>query len=149
MKSSEKSIDFATVISRLPLWFCHVVARQSWVNYFIFLFFFYFIEIFFLLLKSIKKMICLCVWMLSHFSHVQLFVTPWTVACQVSLSVGFFQEEYWSGLQCVNLCCRASWFSYTFIHIYILFHIIFHYGLSQDIEIPVLYVGTCYWSILC
>ena len=31
-------------------------------------------------------------------SHVQLFVTPWTVACQASLSIGFSKQEYWSGL---------------------------------------------------
>ena len=31
-------------------------------------------------------------------SHVQLFVTPWTVARQVPLSVGFSRQEYWSGL---------------------------------------------------
>ena len=31
-------------------------------------------------------------------SHVQLFVTPWTVAYQASLSMGFFRQEYWSGL---------------------------------------------------
>ena len=36
--------------------------------------------------------------MLSRFSHVQLFVTPWTVACQAPLSVGFPRQEYWSGL---------------------------------------------------
>ena len=24
--------------------------------------------------------------------------TPWTVACQVPLSMGFFRQEYWSGL---------------------------------------------------
>ena len=35
---------------------------------------------------------------LSHFSHVQLFVTPWTVACQALLSMGFSRQEYWSGL---------------------------------------------------
>ena len=29
---------------------------------------------------------------------VQLFATPWTVACQASLSVGFFRQEFWSGL---------------------------------------------------
>ena len=23
---------------------------------------------------------------------------PWTVACQAPLSMGFFQQEYWSGL---------------------------------------------------
>ena len=26
------------------------------------------------------------------------FATPWTVACQVSLSMGFPRQEYWSGL---------------------------------------------------
>ena len=31
-------------------------------------------------------------------SHVQLFVTPWTVAHQVRLSIGFPRQEYWSGL---------------------------------------------------
>ena len=36
--------------------------------------------------------------MLSHSSHVQLFATPWTVACQAPLFMGFFRQEYWSGL---------------------------------------------------
>ena len=31
-------------------------------------------------------------------SHVQLFATPWTVAHQISLSMGFPRQEYWSGL---------------------------------------------------
>ena len=31
-------------------------------------------------------------------SHVQLFVTPWTIAHQVPLSMGFSRQEYWSGL---------------------------------------------------
>ena len=38
--------------------------------------------------------------MLSHFSWVQLFATPWTVACQAPLSIGFPRQEYWSGLPC-------------------------------------------------
>ena len=33
-------------------------------------------------------------------SHVQLSVTPWTVACQALLSMGFSRQEYWSGLRC-------------------------------------------------
>ena len=33
-------------------------------------------------------------------SHVQLFVTPWTVAHQASLSMEFFRQESWSGLPC-------------------------------------------------
>ena len=31
-------------------------------------------------------------------SHVQLFVTPWTVALQAPWSVGFSTQYYWSGL---------------------------------------------------
>ena len=31
-------------------------------------------------------------------SCVLLFVTPWTVAYQAPLSMGFFKQEYWSGL---------------------------------------------------
>ena len=36
--------------------------------------------------------------MLSRFSHVQLFETPWTVAYQAPLSMRFSREEYWSRL---------------------------------------------------
>ena len=38
--------------------------------------------------------------MLSCFSCVQLFATPWTVACQAPLSMEFLRQEYWSGLPC-------------------------------------------------
>ena len=37
----------------------------------------------------------LCVCMLSH---VQFFVTPWTITCQAPLSLEFSRQEYWSGL---------------------------------------------------
>ena len=36
--------------------------------------------------------------MISCFSCVQLFATPWIVACQAPLSMGLFRQEYWSGL---------------------------------------------------
>ena len=36
--------------------------------------------------------------MLSRFSRVQLFATPWTVALQVPLSIRFSRQEYWTGL---------------------------------------------------
>ena len=39
--------------------------------------------------------------MLSHFNHVQLFATPWTVAHQVPLSMGFSRQGFWSGLPCL------------------------------------------------
>ena len=31
-------------------------------------------------------------------SHIQLFVTPWTVAHQALLSMEFSRQEYWNGL---------------------------------------------------
>ena len=33
-----------------------------------------------------------------HFSCLWLSATPWPVADHVSLSIGFFRQEYWSGL---------------------------------------------------
>ena len=37
---------------------------------------------------------------LSHLSRVWLFVTPWTMACQASLSMGFSRRECWR-------CCHS------------------------------------------
>ena len=31
-------------------------------------------------------------------SHLRLFATPWTIAYQAPLSMGFSRQEYWSGL---------------------------------------------------
>ena len=40
----------------------------------------------------------MCAWLLSC---VQLFMTPWTIAHQVPLSMGISPgQEYWSGLPC-------------------------------------------------
>ena len=39
---------------------------------------------------------CACV--LTCFSRVQLFATPWTVVHQAPLSMGFSKQEYWSRL---------------------------------------------------
>ena len=41
---------------------------------------------------------CVCACVLSRFSCIQLFATPWTVAHQAPLSMGFSRQEYWSGL---------------------------------------------------
>ena len=35
-------------------------------------------------------------------SHVQLFATPWTAACQAPLSMRVSRQEYWSGLPTPN-----------------------------------------------
>ena len=37
---------------------------------------------------------------LSHYNLVRLFATPWTVAHEAFLSMGFFRQGYWSGLPC-------------------------------------------------
>ena len=55
-------------------------------------------------------------------SHVQLFATPWTVAHQAPLSVGFSRQEYWSGSPfpspifciCWLILIFASWDLYQF-----------------------------------
>ena len=41
--------------------------------------------------------VCVCV-CTQTLSHVQLFATPWTVACQSPLYLGFLRQEHWSGL---------------------------------------------------
>ena len=43
--------------------------------------------------------VCVCLYVCAQsLSHVRLFVTPQTIACQAPLSMGFSQQEYWSGL---------------------------------------------------
>ena len=45
--------------------------------------------------------VCVCVRVCANAqlpSHAQLFATPWTVACQTPLSMGFSRQEYWRGL---------------------------------------------------
>ena len=39
---------------------------------------------------------------LSGLSHVRLYATLWTVACQAPLSVGFSRQEHWSQLPCTS-----------------------------------------------
>ena len=44
---------------------------------------------------------CLCLLVRSKcwpLSRVQLSASPWTIACQAPLSMGFSSQEYWSGL---------------------------------------------------
>ena len=46
-------------------------------------------------LPSSEGDVCMCA---KSLNCVRLFVTPWTVALQAPLSVGFSRQEYWSGL---------------------------------------------------
>ena len=54
-----------------------------------------------MLVKFIIVMQSMCVcYVLSRFSCVWLFATPWTVACHAPLSMRFSMQKYWSGLPC-------------------------------------------------
>ena len=53
--------------------------------------------------KSLRDLYCtasllLLLLLFSRFSHVRLSETPWTIARQAPLSVGFPRQEYWRGL---------------------------------------------------
>ena len=101
--------------------------------------------------------------LLSCFSPTWLFVTPWTLAHQAPLCMGFSRPQYWSGLPCPpsgdlpdpgikakSLMSAAlaggffttstTWEAHVYIHIkvyiyiYILFQILFHCSLFQDAE---------------
>ena len=51
-----------------------------------------------------------CACMLSHFSPVQLFVTPWTATFQAPLNMGFYRREYWRGFPIQGLNPHLSLF---------------------------------------
>ena len=70
----------------LMLWiFMHVVTVQLR-------------KIFLWVLWQVWYVCFMCAW--SHSSCVQFFVTPWTVAQEAPLSMGFSRQEHWSGLPC-------------------------------------------------
>ena len=48
--------------------------------------------------SKFRQSFCLHACVLSCFSCVWLFVTPWSIDCQAPLSMGFSRHEYWSGL---------------------------------------------------
>ena len=54
-------------------------------------------------------------------SHVQLFATPWTAACQAPRSMGFSKQEYWSGchflLEGIFLIQGLNLFLLQFLHL--------------------------------
>ena len=52
----------------------------------------------------VGKVMSLPTCLLIHFSCLWLFVTPWTVACQVPLSMGFSRQEYWESWAPKNWC---------------------------------------------
>ena len=55
---------------------------------------------------------------LSHFSRVQLFATPWILAHQAPLSMGFSRKENWSGLPLLLQC------AIVFVYYYLIFSLL-------------------------
>ena len=49
-------------------------------------------KVFYIFLLRLREVLALLL------GHVQLSATPWTVACQGPLFMGFPRQEYWSGL---------------------------------------------------
>ena len=41
-----------------------------------------------------------CLGQLSHFSHIRLSMTIWTIVYQTPQSMGFSRRDYWGGLLC-------------------------------------------------
>ena len=54
-----------------------------------------------LMLSSLIHEVGMRVCMLSHFSHVWVFMTQWAVARQAPLSLGVSRQEYWRELPCL------------------------------------------------
>ena len=86
--------SLATTCSRIFIYFCHtVLSKQATLPFFPY--FFNLKNVFnFYSVVSVSAM-CACV-----LSHVQLSVTPGTVAHQAASFMGFSRLEYWSGLPC-------------------------------------------------
>ena len=79
-------------------------------------------------LFSLERITC----ELSRFSHVQLFETPWTVARQAPLSMGFSRQEYWSrwpfplpgdlsdpGIKPMSFKCLLHWQACSYHYCYL------------------------------
>ena len=97
------------IYSRLPRFFSYVFSSRSFtIFYFTFMSMIHF-ELIFCGAYKVSTLIFLyvditvvpvLVLVLSQFSRVLLFVTPWTVAWQAPVSTGFSRLESWSGLPC-------------------------------------------------
>ena len=82
------------------------------------------------------------------FSHVWLFVTPWTVACQTLLSMEFSWQSYWSDLPFPPPGDGSSWLrnwthvSYVSCYFKILFSILMIFKLIADVRYWMLGAGA-------
>ena len=79
-KTNKKQVSYRTPSQEMIflLWHPRKSTQRKWQNSY---------------LKKVK---------VKSLSRVLLFATPWTVAYQFPLSVGFCRQEYWSGLPCLS-----------------------------------------------
>ena len=61
------------------------------------------LQILFFILRILLLLLLLL--LLSHVSCVQLCVTPWTAAHQAPPPLGFYRQEYWSGVPLPSPVC--------------------------------------------
>ena len=74
------------------VYICVILELRTWINVCVYVQFY---------IKHVGQSLLgmfFDVCMLSCFSHVQLFATPWTVTHQAPLSMGFSRPEHWGGL---------------------------------------------------
>ena len=95
------------LLSPLPRTICHVVNCDRWfekrhsrIKYIC-----HFSSVFgdYIIIPWLLLLLLL----LSHFSRVQLFATPWTAAHQVPPSMVFSRQEYWGGVPSPSLFLEA------------------------------------------
>ena len=71
-----------------------------WSDYSLLIFYTFYVISSALVTSAFPSLSTAGLYVLSHFSCVQLSVTLWAVAHQGPLSTGFSRQEYWSGLPC-------------------------------------------------
>ena len=98
------SVSLSPILSSiLPLFLCLSLSASLCV----FLCFSIFIPLLCIHVHAKSRQSCPTLWKAAMLTtipptllHVRLFGTPWTVALQAPLSMGFSRQEYWSGLLC-------------------------------------------------
>ena len=80
------SIFHSFLLPKGVVWRCHLFYIHASID--VHLCCFHFLAF----MHKVKK------WKGQSLSHVQLFMIPWTIACQAPLSVEFVRQECWSGL---------------------------------------------------
>ena len=92
--------------------------------------------------------------LLSHFSRVRLYATPWTGAHQAPPSLGFSRQEHWSGLPfpSPNRCVVISnyCFNLKFLMIYDVEHLsICLFAISVSSWARYLFLSFVHFFITC